>query len=318
MTSRYARKLLTMAITAAAGSCLAASQALAAQNPATTAPNVIYTATGLFGSVLSGSDLYELSGEPFSLSVVANSATVPKSHGLTWAQYGGLKMTGSVNSGLLVGQPIPISSSHTSMELATGNPDYDVAVIFAPVSPFGAQINITATIHMPPGTIKNALIHPFTAPVALNPSNSTVTYAQGAGATTLTIGSGTLNAALQKPATQALTGVQLHEEGMRAVTSHGDGTATLRPVRSAPVDLGGQGDVTSLFLYASGVREASDVHVQIAGQDAPLLYAGPATHFPGLDEIAVQVPSRLAGSGDVEVLLVVDGEASNPVHIQIQ
>jgi hypothetical protein len=318
MISRSVRTMVSMAITAAVISCLAGSEKLVAQSAATKAPNVTYSASGIFASsAVSGQDKFKLAGQPFSIKVVANAATIPTTHGATWAQYTKLKMSGEVTSGLLPGQPpYPISSNLTSMELATGNPSYDVLAIFAPVSVLGAQVNIIATIEMPPGTIKNGLIHPFSAPVTLSPATTTFTYSDSSDSTTLQIASGTVNATIPTPA--ATTSVQLHAEGVRAVTYHGDGTASLRPVHDAPVDLGAQGEVVSLVFYASGVRDASEVRVQIAGQDAPVLYAGPADRFPGLDEVNVQLPRGLAGTGAADVVLTVDGQTSNPVHIQIQ
>jgi uncharacterized protein (TIGR03437 family) len=73
-----------------------------------------------------------------------------------------------------------------------------------------------------------------------------------------------------------------------------------------------------LQFYASGVRDASEVHVRIAGQEVPVLYSGPAGHFPGLDEVTVEIPRSLAGMGESEVLLTADGEPASPVRIHIQ
>jgi hypothetical protein len=307
-----------MAIAAAVVSCVAATGKLLAQSPPI-APNVTYTASGIFASPqVSGADTFQLAGEPFSISVVANAASIPKTHGLVWAQYVGLNMTGEVISGLLPRQPYPIASYHTSIELATGNPDYDVWAIFAPVSVIGAEVNVLAIIQMPPGTIHNALIHPFAAAATLSPSSATVTYSDGTASTTLAIQSGTANATIPSPAAQPNAGVRLHAEGALAVTSHGDGTASVQTAYDSPVDLGAQGEVVSLVFYASGVRGASEVRVQIAGRDAPILYAGPADRFPGLDEVNVQVPRSLAGIGVTDVVLIVDGQRSNPVPIRIQ
>jgi uncharacterized protein (TIGR03437 family) len=77
-------------------------------------------------------------------------------------------------------------------------------------------------------------------------------------------------------------------------------------------------DRVMLQFYASGVRDASEVHVQIAGQDVPVLYAGASGHFPGLDEVTVEVPRSLTGFGDVDVAMTVDGQTASPVRIHIQ
>jgi uncharacterized protein (TIGR03437 family) len=73
-----------------------------------------------------------------------------------------------------------------------------------------------------------------------------------------------------------------------------------------------------LRFYASGVGDASEVHVQIAGQDVPVLYSGPAGHFPGLDEVTVEISRSLAGIGEADVVLTADGQTASPVRIHIQ
>jgi uncharacterized protein (TIGR03437 family) len=70
--------------------------------------------------------------------------------------------------------------------------------------------------------------------------------------------------------------------------------------------------------YASGVRDAPEVHVQIAGQDVPVMYAAASGHFPGLDEVTVEVPRSLTGMGDADAAMTVDGETASPVRIHIQ
>jgi uncharacterized protein (TIGR03437 family) len=132
----------------------------------------------------------------------------------------------------------------------------------------------------------------------------------------LAIGSGTLTATLpaggQKP-----SAVLLHSGGAQAITLHADGTQLVRSL-GAPVDLGMPEDTVTLKFYASGVRYASEVHVQIAGEEVPVRYAGPSGYFQGLDEVAVQVPRSLAGRGDADVILTADGETAGPVRIHIQ
>ena len=71
----------------------------------------------------------------------------------------------------------------------------------------------------------------------------------------------------------------------------------MRPLQGAPVDLLASSDKVMLRFYASGVRDASEVHVQIAGQEAPVFYSGPAGYFQGLDEVIVELPRSLAGMG---------------------
>jgi len=194
MTNFFRGKTQYLAMAAVSLACVAAGAALYAQNP-NTAPTVVYTAAGTFATPqISGDDLYKLAGEPFSIAVIASSATVPHAHGAAWADYTGLKLKGTVHSGL---DPsgVPMTSSDTFLALALGDPSYNVLQIQAPVIVIKDKITISATIHMPVGTLSKFLIHPFTAPATLDPSNATVTYTNGTDSTTLAIQSGTVNAA---------------------------------------------------------------------------------------------------------------------------
>ena len=310
--------------------CLTASKKLAAANP-DAAPNITYTATGTFAlPQISGGDVFKLAGQPFSITLVVNAGATPSSHGAQWAKYTKLPMTGTISTGLSP-TPYSIHSNMTSLEVATGNPAFQVFTMFAAVSVVQTQINVTATIHLPPGTLPKPLVHPFAA-IALGPCTlpqppgpcvDTVIYADPATGTSTMLGiaSGTLQGTIPGGSvneTAALPAVQLHQNGAQIISAHADGTKSVRSLGALPVDLGESSDMVALQFYASGVGEASEVHVQIGGHDVPLIYAGPSGHFPGLDEISVQVPRSLAGSGNVDVDLTVDGRAANALHIQIQ
>jgi uncharacterized protein (TIGR03437 family) len=296
----------------------AAPGKLAAASPATTAPNVTYTASGTFAATpTSGNDLFKLAGQPFSITVVANEALAPAKHGATWAQYTKLKMTGTVQSGLLP-TPTALSSSSTGMELATGNPKYDVFGLGSALKVVGLQISITATIDMPIGTITNDHILPFTAPVTLSPANATFVYKDSTDSTTLGL-NGTLTATIAAAhVTPAMSAVMLHAAGAQSVIQHPDGTLSIRSINGVPIETGSPADRVALQFFASGVSGASDIHMQIAGEEVPVLFAGPSNHFPGLDQVTVQLPASMAWRGAVDAIMTVDGRQAEPVHIQIQ
>jgi len=306
------RRALSMAI-AAAVCCFGASANLAAA----TAPNVTYTAAGTFATPpASGNDLFQLQGQPFSISVVASESSVSKKHGAQWADYTALSMTGTVQSGLLP-TPISLSNGGTSIELAVGNPSYDVFILYSPVKVVGMTLTIVATLHLPKGTLTNDHILPVKQ-AALTPAIASMTYSDGTNTTVLGI-NGTLSTTVPAAITTKASAV-LHGSGAQSIVSHGDGTQSVRSLNGAVLDLSASfsSDTVALQLYAEGVRDASEVQVQIAGQTVPVLYAGAASHFPDLDQISVQVPHSLAGIGDAEVLLTVDGGTTSPVHVQIQ
>jgi uncharacterized protein (TIGR03437 family) len=49
-----------------------------------------------------------------------------------------------------------------------------------------------------------------------------------------------------------------------------------------------------------------------------VLYAGPQGSVPGLDQVNVQIPSSLAGSGNANIQLTAGGVAANPVQVTLQ
>jgi hypothetical protein len=182
------RTIRFLSITAALVCVLAAGQ-LAAQ-----APTVTYSCTGTFSTpAVSGADTFKLAGEPFNISSAILASTPPSKYGPTWAEFSNLKLTGTVHSGL-VPTPFTLSSNKANLELAVGNPSYDVFFLGAPIQVISITVNLLAEIKMPTGTITKPLIHPFTAPVTLSPTNTQVVYVYSGANTVLTIASGTLNA----------------------------------------------------------------------------------------------------------------------------
>ncbi len=261
MFSVHTRRILSLVVAGAAVCCCGMQTLMAA-----TAPNVIYSATGTFASPpVSGNDLLGLAGQPFSISVVANAASVPKSHGANWALYAGLTMKGTVQSATF--GSFPIQNRSTSIELATGNPSYDLFTMGTPVNVIGILISVKARITMPTGTIANALIHPFSAPVTLTPANATLTYSDTTASTTLAMASGTLNAVLGATATPAGSAMLL-PEAAQTIMAHADGTQSARPASSAPIDFGTSARKVVSQACAFGVSGASEVHVRIGGGDA--------------------------------------------------
>ena len=64
---------------------------------------------------------------------------------------------------------------------------------------------------------------------------------------------------------------------------------------------------------ANGVAEAYEATIQ--GIPVPLLYAGPAPGFVGLDQLNLTIPPELSGFGEVEILIRDQSRVSNTVKI---
>jgi uncharacterized protein (TIGR03437 family) len=89
---------------------------------------------------------------------------------------------------------------------------------------------------------------------------------------------------------------------------------------SVPIVLGVDTPVYVSF-FGTGIRNRSslaNVVVTIDGISVPVLYAGPAPGFTGLDQVNAGLVLSLRGSGESNVVLTVDGQAANTVTINVQ
>jgi uncharacterized protein (TIGR03437 family) len=101
-------------------------------------------------------------------------------------------------------------------------------------------------------------------------------------------------------------------------------TSVLRPAAAGglelvPIDPGTDDDQVFLILYGTGIRHhAGSVTARIGSQEIAASFAGPQGKFAGQDQINVPLPKTLKGAGTVDVVLIVDGQTTNAVRIQIQ
>jgi uncharacterized protein (TIGR03437 family) len=105
-----------------------------------------------------------------------------------------------------------------------------------------------------------------------------------------------------------------------------DGTRTQAAVfdpatlASTPISLGAEGDEVYLLLFGTGIRgHTVEVTATVGGLDVPVLAAVAQGQFVGLDQVNIgPLPRSLAGRGDVDIILTVDGEVTNTVTVRIQ
>jgi len=82
---------------------------------------------------------------------------------------------------------------------------------------------------------------------------------------------------------------------------------------TVPIDITG-GDQLILWMYGTGIHHGNKITCQIGTTDVTVLGAA-TTQFPGEDQVNILVPRSLAGSGDQQVVLTVDGVPSNAAYI---
>ena len=76
-----------------------------------------------------------------------------------------------------------------------------------------------------------------------------------------------------------------------------------------------------LTLYGTGIRNRSslvNVTCRIGDVNVPVSYAGAQPAFAGLDQVNVALTFDRRISGEVDVVLTVDGQPSNPVRISLR
>lgn len=93
----------------------------------------------------------------------------------------------------------------------------------------------------------------------------------------------------------------------------------LAPIDFGP-DTGETSDQVFLVLYGTGLRfrsSLSSVTAKVGGIDSQVVFAGSQEGFVGLDQVNVRLPGALAGRGEVDVELAIDGKQANPLRIAI-
>jgi hypothetical protein len=197
MFSWNVRKTLAVAVAVAAMSGLAPRRLAAASLTTGGGAEVTFTASGTFSSTpTSGADLLELRGQPFTISVVGNSSLLPTTHGRNWAIFTDLAMSGTVYSGLVPNQAIPVSATTAAIDQTVGASE-DIFQSGFPVTVVGIALTVRAYFTLPGGTMTKAFLRPFslvTLPV-LN-ANTYVTYSDTTATTELELQNGTLVATI--------------------------------------------------------------------------------------------------------------------------
>ena len=139
-----------------------------------------------------------------------------------------------------------------------------------------------------------------------------------------TVGSGTIQVAAIAP-------------GIFAANGNGQGAASAEAVKypaqtwqftgtcpavgscvTVPFDVGTAATPVYLELYGTGIRGTkSSVTATIGGTAAAATW-GVQSQYPGMDQVNLLVPTSLAGRGEVDVVLTVDGVAANTVRVNIK
>ena len=218
-----------------------------------------------------------------------------------------------------------------SMTAAFGS-NLATAVQVANVVPLPTQLaGTTVKVKDSAGTERLAPLF-FVAPTQINYLIPPGTAA-GAATVTITSGDGSISngeIAISSVAPGLFT-ANASGQGIAAATVFrvkADGSQLYEPVSRfdsalgrvvpVPIDLNPASDQVFLLLFGSGCKGRSslaNVQAEIGGVPVETLYVGPQGDFVGLDQLNLRLPSGLAGRGEVQIRLVIDGKAANVVTV---
>ena len=167
----------------------------------------------------------------------------------------------------------------------------------------------------------------FQNPAGTSAGSATITVASNGS----TVAQGTL---IVESVTPGLFSANSNGQGVAAavvVRVKSDGTQTTEQVLQLnsttnqydplPISMGSSSDQLYLLVFGTGFRNRSslaNVSATVGGTSATVSYAGAQGTFIGLDQANILIPSSLAGRGNVNVVLTVDGKSSNTVVINVQ
>lgn len=268
------------------------------------------------------------------------------------------KAAGSVASRVedlntLVGGPTPTPTPSSATVAAVNAASYGAGALAVEsiVSLFGANLatetQVGTTLPLPTslaGTtvkVKDSGGNERLAPlffVSSNQINCQIPAGTLVGAATITVTSGansvsagTVQIAAAAPGLFTSDGsgngfaagyvLRVKSNGAQVVEQIARWDSALSKMVGVPIDLSIATDQVYLVGFGTGFRYRSSltgVAATIGGASSQVLFAGEQGGFVGVDQFNLLLPKSLAGRGDVNLALTVDGQASNSVKLQFR
>jgi uncharacterized protein (TIGR03437 family) len=118
----------------------------------------------------------------------------------------------------------------------------------------------------------------------------------------------------------AALAVTVTADGRQSTEVVFDQSAAAGARRGLPIDLSQTGSQVYLLLFGTGMRGAvQKAAATVGGVAVPVTGPVAQGQYEGLDQVNLgPLPALLAGRGDVEVALTVDGKAANRVTVNLR
>jgi uncharacterized protein (TIGR03437 family) len=115
--------------------------------------------------------------------------------------------------------------------------------------------------------------------------------------------------------------VRVRADGSQSYEAVAQFDAVQQRFVAVPIDVSNPQEQVFLALMATGVRNRtslSAVTTRLGGISGQALFAGPVEGFFGADQVNLLIPRTLAGRGNVEAMIIVDGKTSNAVIVNVR
>lgn len=194
----------------------------------------------------------------------------------------------------------------------------------------GIQVQVTDAL----GTTRNAPLFfvsasqiNFQIPAGTSTGTATLTVlrdgtAVGQGTAAITsVGPGLFTANADGKGVPAAVLLRIKADGTQSFEAVAQLDSATNKFVATPIDLGASTDQLFLVAFGSGIRNRSAlsaVACTIGGTATSVLFAGSQGSLIGVDQINALLPRSLAGRGNVDVTLSVDGKAANTVTVSIK
>ena len=281
----------------------------------TSAQQVLSDATVQFTNAIQNSTPPTFTGQGYQAAIAI--AEVKAVTSLSAAGYGATLAPNSLVS-------LFATNIATQVSVATNPPPAPLPTNLGGVSATITDISGTVTpislIAVTPGQI-NAVL-----PDGLQAGPAVVDVTTGSGAQIT--GDATLSAVAPSLFSANQTG--RGTAAAQVAIGHADGSQTFIPAIATcssssctpiPIDLGSSTDQAYLVLFGTGIRgagAASAVTATVGNTPCQVAFAGAQGTYFGLDQVDIELPHSLAGSGTVNVVITAAGETANTVTVDIQ
>lgn len=217
----------------------------------------------------------------------------------------GVNLSAASTPASAVATPLPTSLAGTTVTVRDSQGVDRLAPLFFVGQ---AQVNYLVPEGVATGaatvTVRNALGETSTGTINLTPVTPGLFTANADGA----------GAAVGK-AIRVRNGVQSLREEIVALD-----VATSRYV-TRPIDFAPTTEDIYIELYGTGIRNRSsqaNVSVEIGGVTIPVEYASVAPGFVGLDQVNIKLPAIVDNRGEVDLTVIVDGQRTKTLKINIK